>query len=157
VCKGQLGLCFSFSLSNKLRILFEADPVTLLRSTDWWRKMQDNAKTHVANSYINALHEVFGEQVISWGLWPPQSPDLNPCDFYLWSTLKEKVYVNNTHPLEELQEKFRHEISAITVEQLRRVSGNIFWRQDSPIKLDMLNYSRKVGLELSATMASLCE
>jgi hypothetical protein len=32
--------------------------------------------------------------VISQGFWPACSPDLNPCDFYLWDTLKVKVYVN---------------------------------------------------------------
>jgi hypothetical protein len=31
----------------------------------------------------HALDEVFIEQDISWGLWPSQSPDLNPCYFYL--------------------------------------------------------------------------
>src|SRR6218665_1066598 len=25
-------------------------------------------------------------------LWPPNSPDLNPADYSLWSILKEKVY-----------------------------------------------------------------
>jgi hypothetical protein len=77
--------------------------------------MQDNATAHTANNSMVALHEVFGERVISRGLWPPRSPDLNPCDFYLWGTLKEKVYVNNQHSLEELQENVRHEISAIPV------------------------------------------
>jgi hypothetical protein len=36
--------------------------------------------------------------------------------------------VNNPHSLEELQENIRHEISAIPVQQLRRVSRNIFSR-----------------------------
>jgi hypothetical protein len=30
--------------------------------------MQDNATTHTANNCTDALHEVFGEQVISEGL-----------------------------------------------------------------------------------------
>ncbi|KAJ8951360.1 hypothetical protein NQ318_009296 [Aromia moschata] len=24
--------------------------------------------------------------------WPPRSPDLNPCDFFIWGDLKQKVY-----------------------------------------------------------------
>lgn len=24
--------------------------------------------------------------------WPPRSPDLNPCDYYLWGHLKQLVY-----------------------------------------------------------------
>jgi hypothetical protein len=61
--------------------------------------VQDNATAHIANNSMVALDNVFGERIISPGLWPPQSPDLNSCDFYLWGTLKEKVYVNNPHIL----------------------------------------------------------
>jgi hypothetical protein len=25
--------------------------------------------------------------------WPPRSPDLTPCDFYLWGFVKDSVYV----------------------------------------------------------------
>jgi hypothetical protein len=25
--------------------------------------------------------------------WPPRSPDLTPCDFFLWDYIKEKVFV----------------------------------------------------------------
>ncbi|GBL97863.1 hypothetical protein AVEN_87314-1, partial [Araneus ventricosus] len=27
--------------------------------------------------------------------WPPCSPDLNPCDFWLWGFLKDRVYGGN--------------------------------------------------------------
>jgi hypothetical protein len=58
--------------------------------------MQDNATAHTPNSSVVALDEVYGEQVRS-RLWPLLSPDLNPCDFYLWGTLKAKVYMNSLH------------------------------------------------------------
>jgi hypothetical protein len=61
--------------------------------------------SHTANNSMDALDEVFGEQVASRGMWPPWSPNLNNCDFYLWGKLKEKVYVNNPWSLEELKEK----------------------------------------------------
>jgi hypothetical protein len=98
--------------------------------------MQDNATAHTANNSMVALDEVFGERVISRGLWPPRSPDLNPCDFYLWGTLKEKVYVNNPHSLEELQENIRHEISTIPVQQIGRVSRNIFSRCEACLEAE---------------------
>ena len=28
-------------------------------------------------------------------LWPPRFSDLNLCNYYLWRTLKDRVYVNN--------------------------------------------------------------
>jgi hypothetical protein len=68
--------------------------------------MQDNTTAHTANHSMNEINQVFGDCVVSRGLWPPRSPDLNLCDFYLWGKLKDKVYVNNphTHTLDELKD-----------------------------------------------------
>jgi hypothetical protein len=67
--------------------------------------MQDGATPHTAKETILALRGVFGElngedRIITKGLWPPRSPDLNPCDFYFWGKLKSVVYANNPHDLE---------------------------------------------------------
>jgi hypothetical protein len=43
-----------------------------------------------------------GNQVISRGLWSPQSTDLTHYDFYLWGCLKHKVYETNPYSLEEV-------------------------------------------------------
>ena len=56
---------------------------------------QDNATAHTAPSTMVILHEFFGEDVISKGLWPPRSPDLISPDFFLWSYLKDTVYRSN--------------------------------------------------------------
>jgi hypothetical protein len=45
---------------------------------------QDSAKAHVSYISLEELQEVFGNCIISCGLWPQCSPDLAPCDFYLW-------------------------------------------------------------------------
>lgn len=34
--------------------------------------------------------------------WPPRSPDLNPLDFYVWGTIKDKVYANPVLTREDL-------------------------------------------------------
>jgi len=57
-----------------------------------------------------ALEGVFGDRTIRLGLWPARSPDLNPCDFYLWGNLKDKVYRTKPHTEEELKENIRREI-----------------------------------------------
>jgi hypothetical protein len=87
--------------------------------------MQDNAIAHTANNSMVAVQKAFDERIKSQGFWPPLSPDLNPCDFYLWSTLKEKVYVNNLQSLKQLQENIRHEISLNPVQQVQRVYKHI--------------------------------
>jgi hypothetical protein len=51
------------------------------RLYDWFQ--QDSAAAHTARMSIQALSDVFGGRIISRGIWPPLSPDLNPCDFFL--------------------------------------------------------------------------
>ncbi|KAJ4437989.1 hypothetical protein ANN_13928 [Periplaneta americana] len=53
---------------------------------------------------MHELRIVFGDRIISRELWPPRSPDLSPSDFYLWGTLKNKVYASNPHTLQELKD-----------------------------------------------------
>jgi len=36
-------------------------------------------------------------------MWPPNSPDLNPVDYSIWSVLQEKVYHSRIIDLEELK------------------------------------------------------
>ncbi|KAJ4437726.1 hypothetical protein ANN_17871 [Periplaneta americana] len=35
--------------------------------------------------------------------WPSRSPDLNPCDFWLWGYLKDRVYQGNIRSLADLK------------------------------------------------------
>jgi hypothetical protein len=68
---------------------------------------------------------VFGDRIISRGLWPPRSPDLSFCDFYLWGHLKGRVYKNNPRSTETLQIEITRIIGSITVDQLQEVSHNL--------------------------------
>jgi hypothetical protein len=63
--------------------------------------MQDGARPHRTEQVLQLLNDHFGEKVIALdsarimgeGIdWPTYSPDLNPCDFFLWGYLKDKVY-----------------------------------------------------------------
>lgn len=63
--------------------------------------MQDEATPHTSDASLDVLWDHFDERVISrrymeryaCGLaWPAYSPDLTPCDFYLWGYLKSRVY-----------------------------------------------------------------
>jgi hypothetical protein len=73
---------------------------------------------------MQTLSDVFGEKIIS-GIWPACSPDFNPCDFFFWGCLKDKVYNNNPR-IEELKENIRREIANIPAEQLQMVQQNLF-------------------------------
>jgi hypothetical protein len=61
----------------------------------------DSATAHRANIAVTAVVVVFGEELIGLirGLWPARFTDLNPCDYYLWGTLKDRCHVKNPHCL----------------------------------------------------------
>jgi hypothetical protein len=46
--------------------------------------------------------------------WPLQSPDLTVLDFFLWGHLKECVYKNRPHTIQELKRAIRDEIATIS-------------------------------------------
>ena len=57
--------------------------------------MQDGAPAHLALPVRNRLQELFGNRVVRTGHqidWPALSPDLSSLDFYLWGTVKQRVY-----------------------------------------------------------------
>jgi len=53
-----------------------------------------------------------GKENLALQFWPPRSPDLTPCDFFLWGFVKEAVYVPSLPTTSDYQKKY--------VSQLRR-------------------------------------
>jgi hypothetical protein len=51
-----------------------------------------------------------------------RSPDLTSCDFFLWGFVKDSVYVPPLPtPYQELRDRIRHALQAITADTLQRV------------------------------------
>jgi hypothetical protein len=98
--------------------------------------MQDGATAHTADYSINVLNEVFEDRLISRRLWPARSPDQNPCDFYLWGNLKDKVYLNNPHTLVELKQSIQETITSIETSELKLVSNSLFKRLKACFRAD---------------------
>ena len=73
---------------------------------------------------MSKTERVFHDRIISRNLWPARSSDMNPCDFYLWSTLKNAVYNTNTRTKEKLKRNIRDELNKISREDVQRVMGN---------------------------------
>jgi hypothetical protein len=62
----------------------------------------------VVKDYLN---ETFGPRLIYRGVtkenpisWPARSPDLTPCDFFLWGVIKDNVYKKEARNLIQLQQ-----------------------------------------------------
>ena len=64
--------------------------------------MQDVARCHITrNPQVNVIDFQFGAQTIGEKLGehrPARSPDLTPCEFFLWGYLKEEVYKQGPQP-----------------------------------------------------------
>ena len=63
--------------------------------------------------------------------WPPRSPDLTTCDFFLWGFVKDSVYVPPLPmSLKELRDRITHALQTITADMLRRVWDELDYRVD---------------------------
>jgi hypothetical protein len=95
------------------------------RNTLWFQQDSQSATVHTAHMSMQALSDVFGNRIVSSGICPASSPDLNHCDFFFWGCLKDRVYNSNPRP-EELEENIRREIANIPAEQLQRANQSLF-------------------------------
>jgi hypothetical protein len=96
---------------------------------------QDGASPHRGKKVQKYLKNKFGDRFIDKKTWPPRSPDLNPCDFFLWGYLKSRVYNPLPNNLDELKANRAREISNIDKDVLK----NTF-----------LNFSKRCNLVIEA-------
>ena len=85
--------------------------------------MQDGAPPHYATVVRNWLDRSFDQQWLGRAgphEWPARSPDLTPCDFFLWGYVKEEVYKTNPKTLDQLETAIRNVIGAIPIDHLNK-------------------------------------
>jgi len=79
------------SYNNLLRTEFLPQVRRMNKINGFWF-MQDGARPHRTDPVFQTLNQAFGSRIIGLGSsagfpgaidWPPYSPDLNPCDFWL--------------------------------------------------------------------------
>ena len=61
---------------------------------------QDNAPSHCSKMISSWLREAWKDLGLVCEQLPPQSPDLTPCDFWLWSLLKSRLPEKAASPME---------------------------------------------------------
>ncbi|KAJ8934968.1 hypothetical protein NQ318_007175 [Aromia moschata] len=107
---------------NTLPDLFHDLPLNLCNQMYF---MHDGVPPHFARKRI--LNEKFPGRFIGRGndapiSWPPRSPDLNPCDFFIWGDLKQKVYSVSIENEEQLWNRIQNAVQELQNEEtLRRV------------------------------------
>lgn len=142
--KGTIGPCFFEGTVNGNSYL------TMLKTEMWpavqheaTRRrlffMQDGAPPHWAREVRSWLDMKFPERWIGRGGpvdWPPRSPDLTPCDFFLWGVLKEKVYAMEPKTIEDLKKAITTALHALTVELCEKVCHSVANRCEKCIELE---------------------
>ena len=85
----------------------------------WWA--QDGAPAHTALDIRDWLAEFFQNHIIALHHnpeWPPRSPDLTPCDFFLWGYVKSRVFVTPPASVDDLRQRIIHEIDHVKRDQM---------------------------------------
>ena len=91
--------------------------------------MQDGASAHRSNRAQALCGELF-PSFITKAQWPPNSPDLNPLDFYVWGAAQRTINAMAPQPsnLVELQVAVRKAISSIPISTMRRAIDSFYTR-----------------------------
>ena len=50
--------------------------------------------------------------------WPPRSPDITPCDFFLWGFVKSQVYREPVQDIADLKQKIVSAFQLVTSQML---------------------------------------
>jgi hypothetical protein len=78
--------------------------------TQWF--MQEWIQATHSEYCFGLRHDIFDSHVVSNRFsdhfacgqnWPPNSPDLNPCDYFLWGFLKEKIFLKKPQTVIKLR------------------------------------------------------
>jgi hypothetical protein len=93
---------------------------------------QDGAPAHTSRHAMGRLKELFPDRLISQKggniNWPPRSPDLSSCDFFLWGRIKEIVFQQNPKDRDDMKQCIREAFAQIEVDELKKVSNEFLTR-----------------------------
>ena len=81
---------------------------------------QDGAGAHQHHDVTARLRELFGNRVIALHRdveWPARSPDMTPCDFFLWGYMKSRVYTSPPADILHLRRKVIHEFEQLSLDR----------------------------------------
>lgn len=108
-----------------IRIFFAPALAELNVQNAWFQ--QDGATAHTSRALLQVLKEMVPVLLISLRgdvPWRVRSPDLTPCNFFLWGYLKAEVYKHRSRTLRQLKDAIPVEIRRISQEMFVRVMQN---------------------------------
>lgn len=100
---------------------------------------QDGAPCHFTRDVRLFLDQHFPQRWIGRAgpiIWPPYSPDLTSCDFWLWGMLKARVYSKPIKNIRHLKKRITKIIRTIPTEMCRRANHSAFRRFECCIEVN---------------------
>lgn len=116
--------------ANYMQLCLQGVLEPFLNKYDWpFIYMQDGAPAHWKKEVRQWLNEKLPNRWIGRGgpiRWPPRSPDLTLCDFWMWGDLKNRVYRPGAHyeSLEQLEGEIRIQINNLQHSSYQRALDN---------------------------------
>lgn len=115
----------NFLQTNFQNFVDEKIPLAELE-TLWFQ--HDGAPPHNGINVCEFLNHEFPDRWIgNRGVvrWPARSPDLTPPDYFLWGTLKNRVYKTEIQDIEQLKDRIHAAFRSIRRRDLRRTIENM--------------------------------
>lgn len=102
-----------------------------------WVWTQDGAPCHTSNATQKYLEAKLGSKGFwSKELWPPNSPNLNPLDYYVWSAIERKACRTYHKNVGELKASVEAEWASMDEATLRKVCSKFRSRLEACIKAE---------------------
>lgn len=109
---------YSEFLRNELPLLLEDVPLNL-RYNMWLQ--HDGAPPHYFVGARNFLDHHYVDRWIGRGgpvEWPARSPDLTPCDYFLWGYIKNMVYTTPPTTAQDMRQRIRAAFQQVQHERM---------------------------------------
>ena len=97
----------------------------MVKDSRYFFFQQDGVPPHRKKEVQTWLKSKFGANFLESNVWPPRSPDLNPCDFSLWGTIKQGAYEPKPNNIEELKSNIKREINKFKKSDLISIFENL--------------------------------
>jgi len=98
-----------------------------LQILHWHLAVHTFLNEHLPNRWIGRA----GQNDQFFCKWPPRSPDLTVCDFFVSGYVKDRVYVPPLPAaVDELQERITTAVTSVTPYMLQRVWSELDYRID---------------------------
>lgn len=137
------GLTYLNFLEINLEDILDELPLATIRNLEWYQ--QDGAAPHNAHIVKNYLDLRFRNSWMgTYGpvRWPARSPCLSPLDYFLWGTVKDKVYSTPTENEGHLRSKIVNAFDSISAQSIQKAVDEMDSRTNLCIRQNGIHFEQ---------------